>query len=381
MSSSLPLLLITLVCDPLVLKAFTFRMASTRTKYNPLNVDTNIFFWTNDPCELQLKVRSDGLVAFVHKPEHYKQVYDEAVPYVDYDYSTTFIKLPWQKDPVTHEEIFPTIENNCGNGVCLHGYDDMCLCWVTTTETPVFSSVPSREDALSLLKVGAHNPALFSDATVTYSLVESTGEVDAYVASDAATIFSTSTIFGLTNEFGETIFLKNMKSDISLGAPEYEMRNPPSFINMVAPTEQDFENEVDAFLTDLIRYESTAPHVSKRLTQVFGVSNPSPNYVSRVTQAFRTGTYTKGGTSFGDGKYGNLAAVAAAITLDPEFMSVVGDEDPLQGQLREPLLKVMHYFRSMEFKRKPNVKIRHGLFADMHFKIGQMVFQPPDQFS
>lgn len=369
------------MCDPLKMRAYTYRMSSTRTKYNSLDPDTNIFFWTSDPCEQQVKVRSDGLIAFVHKPKYNPEVYDDTVPYVDYDSSSTFIKLPWQKDPVTHNEIFPTVNNYCGWGVCSPTYDDMCLCGVTTTETPVFATVPSREDALATLKIGAHNPALFSDASVTYSILESSGEVDAYVASDAATIFSTSTIFKVTNEFGETIYLKNMESGISLGAASYEMRNPPSFINLVAMTERDFDYEVDAFLTDLIRYESTAPHVSKRLTQVFGTSNPSPSYVSRVTQAFRTGTFSKGGITFGDGKYGNLAAVAAAITLDQEFMSVVGDEDPTAGQVREPLLKVMAFLRSMEFKRRPNVKFRHGLFQDMHFKIGQMVFQPPDQFS
>lgn len=369
------------MCDPLILRAFTYRMASTRTKYNSLDPDTNLFFWTSDPCEQQVKVRSDGLIAFVHKPKYNAEVYDDTVPYVDYDFASTFIKLPWQKDPVTHNEIFPTIDNACGDGVCTLTHDDMCLCGVTTTENPVFATVPSREDALATLKIGAHDPALFSDASVTYSLLESTGEVDAYVASDAATIFATSTIFKVTNEFGETIYLKNMESGISLGTASYGMRNPPSFINLVAMTERDFDYEVDAFLTDLIRYESTAPHVSKRLTQVFGTSNPSPSYVSRVTQAFRSGSFTKGGILFGDGNYGNLAAVAAAITLDPEFMSVVGDEDPIAGQVREPLLKVMAFLRSMEFKRRPNVKFRHGLFQDMHFKIGQMVFQPPDQFS
>jgi len=355
-------------------------MTGTRTKYNSLDPDTNFFFWTNDPCDQQIKVRSDGLIAFVHKPKFNAEVYDDTTPYVDFDFAATFIKLPWQKDPVTHYEIFPTVNNTCGNGVCAATHDDMCLCNVTVTETPVFATLPSRQDALAALKIGAHDPALFSDDSTTYILLESSGEVDAYVSSESGIIFSTSTIFQVTNEFGETIYLKNMLSSISLGAP-YEMRNPPSFINLVTMTERDFENEVDAFLTDLIRYESTAPHVSQRLIQVFGVSNPSPSYVSRVTQAFRSGTFTKGGTSFGDQNYGNLAAVAAAITLDPEFMSVVGDDDPIAGQLREPLLKVIAYLRSMEFKRKPNVKFRHGLFQDMHFKIGQMVFQPPDQFS
>ncbi len=45
------------------------------------------------------------------------------------------------------------------------------------------------------------------------------------------------------------------------------------------------------------------------------------------------GTYTKGGKTFGDGRYGSLAAVSAAIVLDPESVSPVLDEDPIQGNI------------------------------------------------
>jgi hypothetical protein len=76
-----------------------------------------------------------------------------------------------------------------------------------------------------------------------------------------------------------------------------------------------------------------------------------------------------------------MKAVAAAISLDPESLTPVVDEDPVSGNIREPLLKVMQIFRSLSFKRRPNIKFRHGLFDNMSYKIGQMVFDPPDQFS
>lgn len=57
------------------------------------------------------------------------------------------------------------------------------------------------------------------------------------------------------------------------------------------------------------------------------------------------------------------------------------DEDPISGNIREPLLKVMQILRSLSFQRRPNVKFRHGLLESMSYKIGQMVFDPPDQFS
>lgn len=85
------------------------------------------------------------------------------------------------------------------------------------------------------------------------------------------------------------------------------------------------------------------------------------------------GSYTKEGTTFGDGRYGSLAAVSAAIALDPESLLPVIDEDPIQGNIREPLLKVISIMRSMDFQRRPLVKFRHGLLDNMRFKIGQMV--------
>lgn len=122
-----------------------------------------------------------------------------------------------------------------------------------------------------------------------------------------------------------------------------------------------------------MRYSSTAPFVSKKLIQYHGISNPSPGFVQRVTQAFVSGSFTSGGVTFGNLEYGNLKAVAAAITLDPESLSPVIDEDPASGNIREPLLKVIQFMRSLSFQRRPNVKFRRGLFDRMSFKIGQMV--------
>lgn len=79
--------------------------------------------------------------------------------------------------------------------------------------------------------------------------------------------------------------------------------------------------------------------------------------------------------------YGNLEAVAAAIVLDPEAMNVVIDDDPISGNVREPLLKVIQSLRSLSFTRRSEVKLSEGLLKDIPWKIGQMVFQPPDQFS
>ncbi|KAL3783917.1 hypothetical protein ACHAW5_011040 [Stephanodiscus triporus] len=112
-----------------------------------------------------------------------------------------------------------------------------------------------------------------------------------------------------------------------------------------------------------------------------GISNPSPGYVQRVSQAFISGSFSSGGKTFGNNEYGNLKAVAAAITLDPESSTPVVDAYHVSGNIREPFLKVMQILRSLSFQRSPYAKLRHGLFDNMSYKIGQIVFYPPDHFS
>lgn len=136
--------------------------------------------------------------------------------------------------------MYPNLSNSCGNEACSITSDDACLCSVALSETFAFSSLPSREDVLSL-KVGAFDPDTFADSDITWSVQESSDDVDAYVSSDSGVIGSTSTIFKVVDEYGEIIFLKNMISTITLG--NYEIRNPPSFMNLVKVELRDAEYE------------------------------------------------------------------------------------------------------------------------------------------
>jgi hypothetical protein len=60
-------------------------------------------------------------------------------------------------------------------------------------------------------------------------------------------------------------------------------------------------DEVEAFLKFLMRHQNTPAFVSKKLIQYFGLSNPSPGYALRVTEAFKKGTFSNRGVTFGDG--------------------------------------------------------------------------------
>ncbi len=281
------------------------------------------------------------MVAIVHEPQANPTVNTRTVLFVDASASINYISVPWDRDTLTGEAQFPTATNGCGSGACTV-FDDKCLCDITISESSVFDSLPSTSDALQYLFVGAIDPTVYDDRS--YSLVQSSEGVEAYTLSGSSTINSISTIFKVTDDLGEVFFLKNLLSQVTVGGT-YVLRNPVGFIDLVKVEERDAEFEVDAFLKHLTRYSSSAPFICKRLIQFFGISNPSPAYVERVVKSYIGGFYTHRGTVFGDGKYGSLAATAAAIILDEESLTPVIDEDPVSGNVREPLLKVIHLMR------------------------------------
>ena len=88
---------------------------------------------------------------------------------------------------------------------------------------------------------------------------------------------------------------------------------------------QDRTSLVDA----IVNQPSTAPFVSRLLIQRLVKSNPTPEYVKRITAVFKDN---------GQGVSGDLAAVVKAILLDPEARE--GDTKPRSddGMLQDPLL-------------------------------------------
>ena len=98
--------------------------------------------------------------------------------------------------------------------------------------------------------------------------------------------------------------------------------------------------DLDAAIQNIFNHPNVGPFISKQLIQKLVTSNPSPDYVSRVTQAFNDN---------GSGVRGDMKAVVTAILMDPEARR--GD-DPAQvqandGHLREPLLHMMFVMRSL----------------------------------
>ena len=125
------------------------------------------------------------------------------------------MQVPWPTDPFLGDELFPHIDNSCGNGTCVQQDDWTCLCDVTVTNSAAFTGEPADADVIrSTLKIGAFEPEFLGtyDAGIPHT---TDSEITIYHLSGSSG-YSENTIFKLSDEFGVTIYLKNLVSMIDV---------------------------------------------------------------------------------------------------------------------------------------------------------------------
>ncbi len=327
------------------------------------------YHWTSKGCAISVKVNGEGKISIVYAKSTgnvHPNVAESNVNYfrVYWD-GGNYPKSNWYEDG-----------NNCGDRACDALDDGGCLCMIELKIDRVFSEMPaSPHDVLLKLNIGAYDVTAYDEDTFTTDI-----GVNMTVYHPLNETFSTNSIFQVTDSFGNVKFLKNSKEMVQIkGRPDLFFRNAPSFMSVLKyeATNRDATNEVDAVLDHLFHHQNTAPFIAKRLIQRFTTSNPDPSYIERVSTAFRTGKYRD---RFGSGRYGDLAATISAVLLEPDAQSMMVDSDPFQGFLREPLLKVISFFRSMELRISSRKNILE-LSKPFVQKIGQYPFSFKTVFS
>jgi len=101
----------------------------------------------------------------------------------------------------------------------------------------------------------------------------------------------------------------------------------------------DPEEEFNHVINILKYHPNTAPFMAHRLIQHMVSSNPSPEYISRVSSAFVEND-------------GDMSAMVKAILLDPEARGLKFIIDENVGKLRAPILRMVNYARALEAGRK-----------------------------
>jgi uncharacterized protein (DUF1800 family) len=154
-----------------------------------------------------------------------------------------------------------------------------------------------------------------------------------------------------------------------------------TILGTTLPANQTSQQDLDGALNTVFNHPNLPPFVAQRFIRNFVTSNPSPAYVTRVANAFASGTFASNGTVFGTGQRGDMQALIAAVLLDPEARrgDTSATENPLDGHLREPVLIVTNVLRALNGTTDgQNLQYVAGSVGQLVFDSGSVFnFYPP----
>jgi uncharacterized protein (DUF1800 family) len=102
----------------------------------------------------------------------------------------------------------------------------------------------------------------------------------------------------------------------------------------VLPAGQTMETDLEQLMDILFNHPNTPPFVATRLIRSLVTSNPSPQYIERVANAFANN---------GSGVRGDMRAVVTAILTDPEAQTFAITD----GRLKDPVLEILGLGRAL----------------------------------
>ena len=111
--------------------------------------------------------------------------------------------------------------------------------------------------------------------------------------------------------------------------------------------------EIEMAVDHLFNHENVGPFISYRLIQRLVKSNPTPEYVERISAVFNDN---------GEGERGDLESVVKAILLDPEAMDCYWFGDMENGQLRPPIQRLCQMLIGLKANAESDVFWNSGFF-------------------
>lgn len=171
-------------------------------------------------------------------------------------------------------------------------------------------------------------------------------------------------------EFGLDIYLADMTVPMQMHS-EYHEEGPKELLNGVTiPAGQDGMKDIDDAIDNVFNHPNVGPFVAQRLIQRLVKSNPSPGYISRVSEIFNDN---------GEGVRGDMRGLLKAILLDEEARSCQSLQNPDHGMLREPLVRYTHYAKVLDIEQYYDRFWNAGY--SFWGSTGQSVFGAPSVFN
>lgn len=156
-----------------------------------------------------------------------------------------------------------------------------------------------------------------------------------------------------------------------------------SFLGNTIPAGTPGPETVDRALDIIFEHPNVAPFISRQLIQRFTHSDPPPDYVERVANAFESGQFVSpSNLTFGTGERGDLKATLAAILLDPSVNTEADAAITHSGKVREPVLKYVNLVRAFNLSPvKVDQEIGLRNTSSPSRALGQHPLQSPSVFN
>lgn len=156
--------------------------------------------------------------------------------------------------------------------------------------------------------------------------------------------------WGVTAEFGASIYYAQKDLPMVM-YDEWHQPGAKHLLNdFIIPSGQSGMKDIEDAIDHLFNHQNTAPFIALRLIQQLVKSNPSPDYISRVTAAFNN---TKG-------VRGDMKAVIKTILLDDEARSCSWINNPSQGKLIEPMVRYFNVTRQIDLDNESGLNWNTG---------------------
>jgi uncharacterized protein (DUF1800 family) len=159
-----------------------------------------------------------------------------------------------------------------------------------------------------------------------------------------------------------------------LAVPAQHDQTQRSLLSGVSvPSGSTPQQALEAVLDSIMKHQNIGPFVALRFIRNFVTSNPSPQYVARVTNAFNSGKYK----TIGSGVQGDLSATIAAVLLDDEARNLSTAQQASFGKLREPVLLMTGIVRALN-------GVTDGQYLGLGFygsTLEQPIFNSPTVFN
>jgi len=135
------------------------------------------------------------------------------------------------------------------------------------------------------------------------------------------------------------------------------------------PAGQTAAKDLDDGLDNIFQDPNVGPFIGRQLIQHLVTSNPSPDYVKRITDVFNDN---------GSGERGDLKALVKAILLDREARAASTSQS---GHLMHPVLLLTTLARAFNARSADGTGDSDGYLSPQSQTMGLNVFSPPSVFS